>query len=145
MGPWDYVEGGDAEAAVIDIILSTPEFAAAYPDAIVSSDMIGYTSEQRRVVVSQEGAFESFLHIEHPRIDFEVYAERRAVAFDMAKICLASVKYQAGRYVGNGIRLTDCRVEQGLTKVPDKYSESDRYIFSVRLTCVPGTDIAPAT
>lgn len=143
-GPWDFVEGGDVEAAVVDILLNlTPELS--YANATISTNLLDYSVGDRWVMVTQEGSIDAFLHIDRPRIDFEVYAERRSVAFDMAKICLASVKYQAGRYRGNGVFISDCRVEQGLTRVPDKLQESVRYIFSLRLTCVPKEDLPPAS
>jgi hypothetical protein len=143
-GPLEFVMGGDTEAAVVDILLNlTPELA--YANATISTNLLDYMVGDRWVFVTQEGSFESFQHLDHPRIDFEVYAERRSVAFDMAKICLASVKYQAGRYRGNGIFISDCKVEQGLTRVPDKLQEAPRYIFSVRLTCVPKDDLTPSS
>lgn len=140
----EYIEGGDTEAAIIDILFNlTPELGYANPT--ISTNMRGYTVGDRWIEVTQEGSLERFLHIDHPRIDVGVYAERRSVAHDMAKVCLASIKYQAGRYRGNGIFISSCSLEQGLTRVPDKYQESDRYIFSVRLVCVPKENLPPAS
>jgi hypothetical protein len=134
----DFQEQGDAEAALVDIFKNlTPELVFHSGVPVVSTNMIGYHTEQRRIVVIQEGSFEDWPIIDHPRIDVEVYAERRSVARDIAAICLASVKYQMGRYRGNGLFLSDVQVEQGLTRVPDKYEESVRYVFAVRLTTRP--------
>ncbi len=143
MGQPEYIEHGDAEAAVVDILLNfTPElnFFSGRPD--VSTNMLGYVLGDRRIVISQEGSFERWPAIDRPRIDFEVYAERRSVARDIAAICIASVKYQMGRYRGNGLFLSAVKVEQGLTRVPDKYQESVRYVFALRLTTRPSGFLA---
>lgn len=143
MGQPEYIDHGDAEAAVIDILVNlTPElnFFSGRPD--ISTNMLGYNVGDRRIVVSQEGEFENWPVINKPRIDFEVYAERRSVARDIAEICKASVKYQMGRYRGNGLFLSDVKVEQGLTRVPDKYQESVRYVFALRLTTRPSGFLA---
>lgn len=140
----EFIQGGDTEAAVVDILVNlTPELDYASPT--VSTNLVGYVLGDRWIEVTQQGSMETFLHIDRPRIDVEVYAERRSVALDMAKICLASVKFQAGRYRDNGLFLSDCIVEQGITRIPDKLQESVRYVFSVRLTCVPKEALSPAS
>ena len=145
MGQPEYIEHGDAEAAIIDILknhTSELDFVTGHPT--VQADMVGYTVGARWVMVTQEGSLEGWPSIDHPRIDVEVYAERRSVARDIAAICLASVKRAMGAYTGNGLFLSDVKLEQGLTRVPDKYQEAPRYVFAVRLTTVPrGTPLAP--
>lgn len=143
MGQPNFIEHGDAEAAVVYILkYLTPElnFLSGHP--VVQTNMLGYTVGDRWIYVSQEGSFETWPAIDHPRIDVEAYAERRSVARDIAAICLASVKYQMGRYTGNGLFLSDVKVEQGLTRVPDKYQESVRFIFALRLTTRPSGSLA---
>jgi hypothetical protein len=143
-GPMEFIVGGDAEAAVVDILKNlTPELS--YINPTVSTNLVGYTVGARWIEVTQEGSLEKLLHIDSPRIDVGVYAERRSVSHDMAKISLASIKYQAGRYRANGLFISSCTLEQGLTRVSDKLQESSRYIFSVRLVCVPKEEITPAS
>lgn|SRR5574338_223288 len=144
MGQPEYIEHGDAEAAIIDILRTqTPELSFSTGRPTIQADMTGYTVGARWIMVTQEGSLESWPVIDRPRIDFEVYAERRSVARDIAAICLASVKRQMGVYRGNGLFLSDVKLEQGLTRVPDKYEESPRYVFAVRLTTRPYGSLAP--
>jgi len=140
---WEFIEHGDAEAAVVDILKNeTPEldFSTGHPR--VSTDLKGFTDGDRWIEVTQEGSFEEWPTIDHPRIDVGCYAERRSVARDIAAICLASVKYQMGRYRGNGLFLSDVRVEMGLTNTSDRYQEGYRFTFAVRLTTRPSGDLA---
>lgn len=145
MSQWEYIEHGDAEAAIIDILLNyTPELDFAitgHPQ--VRANLVGYTIGDRWILVTQEGSVEKWPAIDKPRIDVEVYAERRSVARDVASISLASIKYHMGRYRGNGLFLSDATVEQGLTRVPDKLQEETRYIFAVRLTTRPYGSVGP--
>lgn len=134
-GPFEYIEDGDAVAAMVDILLNfTPEldFTSGHPT--ISTNLIGYNYGDRWVRITQLGSIEEFISIDKPRIDFEVYAERRSIAFDIAKICKASVKYQIGRYRGFGLVLGDAEIEQGIMEIPDKLEESSRCTFSYRLT-----------
>jgi len=134
----EFIDQGDTEAAIVDILLNlTPELNFSTGHPTVSTNLLGYVYGDRWIVVSQEGSFENFPVVDHPRIDVECLAERRSVARDIAAICLASIKYQMGQYRGNGLFLSDVKVEQGLTRVPDKYEEAVRYIFAVRLTTRP--------
>jgi hypothetical protein len=143
LGQPEYIIHGDAEAAIVDILMNlTPELSFFSGTPTISTNLVGYTVGDRWVMVTQEGSLEEWPVIDRPRIDFEVYAERRSVARDIAAICLASVKYQMGRYTGFGLFLSDARVEQGLTRVPDKYQESVRYVFAVRLTTRPSGFLA---
>lgn len=140
MGQPEFIIHGDAEAAVVDIFTNdTPELPhfPPNPPLHISVNMLGYEAEQRRIVVIQEGATERWPKISRPRIDVEVYAERRSVAKDIAEICLASVKRAMGDYSGFGLFISDVRLEQGITRIPDKLQESSRYLFSVRLTVTP--------
>lgn len=142
---WEFIEHGDVEAAVVDILLNyTPELSV-YPDLMISTNLVGYSFGSRFICVSQEGSIESFPTIDRPRIDIEVFAERRSVARDISSIVLASLKYNMGRYRGNGLFLSDARVEQGLTRVPDKREECERYVFALRLTTRPDGTLIPSS
>lgn len=140
MGQPEYILHGDAEAAVIDILKNdTPQLPhfPPNPPLHIKANLVGYALGERWIVVTQEGALEVWPKIQRPRVDVEVYAERRTVAKNIAEVCLASLKYHMGDYTGFGLTLTDVKLEQGVTRIPDKLGESSRYIFSVRLTVVP--------
>lgn len=142
---WEYIEEGDAEAAVVDILLNeTPELSV-WDDLMISTNLIGYSFGNRFICVSQEGSIDGLPSIDHPRIDVEVFAERRSVARDIAASCLASLKYNKGRYRGNGLFLSDVNVEQGLTRVPDKREGCERYVFAVRLTTKVSGTLIPSS
>jgi hypothetical protein len=133
---WEFIVGGDAEAAVVDILLNrTPELTPFSPT--ISTNLTGYVFGDRWVMVTQEGGFRVWPNIDRPRIDIQVFAERRSVARDIASLCLASIIRASGFYHGHGLTLTDAIVELGLTRVPDRRQEADRYIFALRLTTVP--------
>ncbi len=142
---WEFIQHGDAEAAVVDILLNyTPELAFSTGRPTISTNLIGYEYDDRRIMVSQEGAFESARNIlNHPRIDVECWAEKRSVAHDMADICLASIQYQGGRYRGNGLYLAQADLEMGITKAPDRRQGVVRYIFALRLTTRPSGSLTP--
>ena len=137
---WEYIVHGDAEAAIIDILINdTPELPhfPPHPTLTISSNMIGYEAGDRRIVVTQEGSLRGWPKIDKPRIDIDVLAERRSIAKEIAAISLASIERSMGNYSGFGLILTDVKLEQGITRVPDKLQEAERYIFSIRLTTVP--------
>lgn len=141
MGQPEMIIHGDAEAACVDILrYSTPELPLAsppHPPLRITTNLIGYVPGQRWVVVSQEGASEIWPKISKPRIDIEVFAERRSVAKEICEICLASLKRSMGNYSGFGLFISDCKLEMGSTRVPDKLQETSRYVAAVRLTVVP--------
>ena len=137
---WEYIVHGDAEAAVVDILLNdTPELPhfPPNPPLHITTNMISYDPLERWIVVTQEGSLRTWPKIDRPRIDVEVLAERRSVTHDIASIALASIERAMGAYQGFGLTITDVKLEQGITRVPDKLQETSRYIFSVRLTTVP--------
>lgn len=139
---YEYITFGDTEAAIVDILTNhTPELDLADGRPRVSTNFIGYEYGMRWITVSQEGGFVRWPNINRPRIDIQVLAERRSVAHDIADICLASIRRWMGRYRGYGLVLTDAIVELGLTRVPDRRQEADRYIFALRLTTRPDDSI----
>ena len=139
---YEYITFGDTEAAIVDILTNhTPELDFADGRPRVSTNFIGYEYGMRWITVSQEGGFVRWPNINRPRIDIQVLAERRSVAHDIADICLASIRRWMGRYRGYGLVLTDAIVELGLTRVPDRRQEADRYIFALRLTTRPDDSI----
>lgn len=137
---WEMIIGGDAEAAVRDILANlTPELpiGGAHPPLNITTNLINYDPGERWIEITQEGATDGFVKIQHVRVDVAVLAERRSVAKDIAEIALASIHRWKGNYTGFGLRICDVATEMGITRVPDKLQETSRYIFSVRLTVVP--------
>lgn len=136
----EYIIHGDAEAAVVDILkYDTPELPLAppHPTLHISTNMLTYDPGERWIVVTQQGATETWPKISRPRIDIEVFAERRSVAKEICEICLASLKRSMGNYSGFGLFISDCKLEMGATRIPDKLQETTRYVAAVRLTVVP--------
>lgn len=137
---WEYLVHGDSEAAIVDILKNdTPELPhnPPHPTLHITTNMVSYNPLERWVIISQEGSIRGWPKIDRPRIDVQVLAERRSVAHEIASIALASIERAKGSYFGFGLTITDVKLEQGLTRVPDKLEETSRYIFSVRLTTVP--------
>lgn len=140
---WELIVPGDAEAAVIDILDNhTPELSGL--GITFSSDLTGYEPGARWVMVTQEGSSANWPKVDKPRIDIEVFAAVREDAHDIAALCQATVLRAMGNYSGKGLKITDAKVELGLTRVPDKLQETPRYILALRLTTVPyGTPLTP--
>lgn len=137
----DYVNFGDIEAAVVDYYINDcPLLIAHIPVTNISTNMVGYVDGDRWIQITQQGSVEVWPTVDRPRIDVEVYAERRSVALDLANIALGYLKMMPGNYTGFGLTVTDCKREQGITRIPDPYIESSRYIFARRLTTRPVGD-----
>jgi hypothetical protein len=140
MGQPEMIIFGDAEAAVVDILQNdTPELPhfPPNPPLTITTNLVGYEPDDRWIEVVQEGASMTWPKIQRVRIDLMVYAERRSVAKDICEICLASLMRSMGDYRGFGLFISDCKLEQGATRVPDKLQETSRYVAAVRLTIVP--------
>lgn len=136
---WEYIVQGDVEAAAISILKDAPELTG-FPGGAprVSSDLQGYQKHSRWLTVSREGGILNWPKIEKPRLDFNVYAEKRSVAHDLAQVALAVMFREMGSaFPDFGLRITDVKVETGLVRVPDKETGSPRYVFALRLTCLP--------
>lgn len=134
---------GDTEGLIVDILNNhTPELIPY--GVTISTDLRGYDTGVRWVMVTLEGGFNSIWNvINRPRIDFQVRAELRSVAHDIGQICMASI-YRAVPYSAYGATLSSVMTELGLTNVPDKEEEASyRYIFSIRATCTVDPDSAP--
>lgn len=140
MGQPEMIIQGDAEAALVDILRTlTPELptGGSHPPLNISTSMIGYEPGDRRIVITQQGGVEGFVKIARPRLDVEVFAERRSIAKDIIEICLGSIKRQMGAYSGFGLFISDVTIEMQPANIPDKMQETARYVAAVRLTVVP--------
>lgn len=139
MTTWDYILQGDVEAAVVSILKNDSRltsFSGGAPR--ISSDLVGYLMGARWITVSREGGNISWPKVDRPRVDFNVYGPTRTVAHDMAQVAQAVMFQIAGTaYPTYGIFISDVQVETGLFRSPEKETGASRYIFSLRLACVP--------
>lgn len=136
---WQYIKQGDSEAACVSILRTATEISA-FPGGApnVSTNVVGYTMGDRWIMVSREGGTTVWPSVDKPRIDFNVYAETRAVAHDLAQVAIAVMFRAMGqRYATYHLFLTDVTMETGLVRVPDKPTGAERYIFALRLTITP--------
>lgn len=138
---WQYVLQGDVEAACINLLKDAPEitgFAGGAPR--VSSDLQGFQMGARWVMVSREGGSLAWPKIDYPRLDFNIYGETRKVAHDLAQVAQAVMfRSMDSTFPQFGVRITNVKVETGILRAPDPSTGSLRYVFALRLTCVPFT------
>lgn len=137
---YPFVVQGDVISAVIDILTNqTPELAAMAGDTPrVSGDLRGYDSPMRWIAVHTYGGNTRYPKINKPRVDFEILAERGSVAREMGRIIEASMFRAMGyRSTTTGVSMSDVKTEMGLNEIPDKLSDSPRYVLSLRLTITP--------
>lgn len=130
---------GDTEAACIAILGTATEitgFAGGAPR--ISGDMVGYQMGVRWIKVSREGGAKVWPRIDRPRIDFNVLAETRTAAHDIAQVAEAVMIRAMGQaFPQYGLFLSDVREETGPVRVDDPKTGSPRYVFALRLTVVP--------
>lgn len=130
---------GDAESAVISMLTGSSElmgFPGGSPT--VSSDLQGYQAGMRWMTVQRQGGSLFWPRIDKPRIDVNVFAETRTVAHDLAQVAQAVCLREMGQpFPSANVFVSDVRIETGLIRVPDPPTGSHRYLFSLRLTCVP--------
>lgn len=129
---------GDAEAAVVDILLNDADLLAAFPAVNVSTDLVGYQESLQWVEVARKGGnITAWQAVEKARIDFYIYAPVRSQAADIGQLVMRAVFAAMGSYVGKGCRLQGGVIETGLTRTPDRATAGARYVMSFRLTFTP--------
>ena len=136
---WEYIKHGDTEAAVINILRNDTHIIN-FPDGAptVSADYVGYTMGDRWIMVSREGGSKTWPSIDRPRIDFQVLAERRAVALELAQVAEAVVFQQVGQaFPTYGVFIASVVEETAPFRAPDRETGSTRYVFALRFTCKP--------
>lgn len=139
MEKWNYVLQGDVEAAIIYILRNASEiinFSGGAPE--VSSTLDGYVPGDRWITVSLEGGNLKWPRVMNARADFNVFADSRTTAHDMAQVALAVLFREMGQPTPY-VRITDLKVETGLMRADDRLNDSARYLFALRVTYVPIT------
>lgn len=135
--PYDYPLQGDSEAACVDILTNDPDLQAAFPTVRVATDLVGYTDGLQWVEVARKGGNTVSFVMDKPRIDFYIYGDTRANAYDISALVQRALLNSQTNYVGKGVRIQTVKVETGITRVPDRLNESSRYVLSLRLTVTP--------
>ncbi len=130
---------GDSEAAIIQLIDEAEEiadFVGGAPE--VRGDLNGYQAGARWITVQRQGGSLFWPRIDKPRIDVNVFAETRTVAHDLAQVAQAVCLRGMGQaFPSANVFVSDITIETGLLRVPDPPTDSHRYLFALRLTCVP--------
>lgn len=126
---------GDEEKFCIDLLRADAALIAAYPTAFVSADLINYQKGKNWVeVVAKGGNILDGRKISKPRMDFYTFGEDRKAAREIGQLTIEAFQRAVGRYSADGMTLCDSRVETGLVRVPDKQTDANRYVLSLRLT-----------
>ncbi|HLL68814.1 MAG TPA: hypothetical protein VK453_24335 [Micromonosporaceae bacterium] len=131
-----YVVFGDAEAAVVDILRDSTQVDAFNP--VISTDLIGYTAGDKWVQVRRTGGIPTlWMHVDNPLIAFDVHADDKGVALDLADAARGAV-FAARGYSGRGLQLYDITDTTGLTWAPDEAQpDVPRYQFTLSLVTRP--------
>lgn len=140
MDKFPYVLMGDLEGAIIHILSNAPEitgFAGGAPT--VSSTLDGFRRTNNRwIAVSLEGGGDQYPVIAKSRVDFNVFAETRTIAHNLAQIAMAVIFRERGQpFPAYRVRYHDVKVETGLVRADDKLSDSPRYLFALRIHHAP--------
>lgn len=144
---YPYIQHGDGEAAVVDILTNyTPELTAycttnSVTLPVVATNLIGYQKGTLWVLVELEGGSYKFLHQKRSRIDITVYGpdgkDARGIAYDVSAIIQASLfAWQTG-YKGHGVNYQTVQIETDIFRGNDKEDDPVRYIQSLRLLLLP--------
>lgn len=129
---------GDTEAAVVAILSAASALTALVPSANISTDLVGYQSGSSWIEVSLEGGTYVYPKFYRPRLDLYVYAPTRTEAIDICHMASAVLYKAAGlSTVYFGTKILDVSTELGPTRVPDRETETPRYVMSFRLTVSP--------
>lgn len=129
----EFIAFGDAEAAAVEILRASPDVTAYAPG--ISTDLIGWRAPQRWVRVVRSGGNPlNWLALDGPRLTFDVFAEDKAVAHDMAQAARAAMFARIGNYTGNRLRLANVTDAAGLAWLhdPDEPLVA-RYVFALNL------------
>jgi hypothetical protein len=134
---WPLIVHGDIEGACLDILKNATEIQALTLDGI-SSNLKDYRRGKKWIqVVREGGALPWPKKADKSRVDFMCFGNTRPEAHNIAQVAQAVLCRAMGAYVGFGVRLIDVKTETGVYRLPDKDTDSPRYMFSLRITCTP--------
>jgi hypothetical protein len=128
---------GDEEKFAMDLLRADSFLLSLYPDCTISGDLIGYQKGRNWVqVVAKGGNILDATKISKPRIDFYILGANRESARKIGQLVMRAFLLKAGFYTVDQMTLSDVKVETGLVRVPDKATDADRYVLSLRLTVI---------
>lgn len=129
---------GDAESAVVAMLLASSEVTALTPSGI-STSLVGYVRGQLWVTVSRTGGVvvSQSRKIDRPRIDVQVTGQKRSETLRLISTIQGVLLRDSQNYTGNGLRMTAATVETGITRLDDKPEDMCLYVLALRLTCLP--------
>lgn len=139
MEKFPLVVQGDIESALVKILQTAPEltgYAGGAPT--ISPTLDGYQIGQRWITVSSEGGSFSWPKLYNARVDFNVFAEKRKVAYALAQLALGILFREMGQPSATyGVRTANIKVETGLVRADDALNDQPRYLFALRISYVP--------
>lgn len=125
---------GDAEAAVVDILVA----ADGFENVNVATNLIGYSTGRWLRVIRTGGIPTMWMRVDNPVIEVAAYAADKGEALDLANAARAAILAARGQYVGNGLALYDVVDNDGLAWSPDEQNpELARYVFALALVTKP--------
>lgn len=124
---------GDVEKVICDILRNTPAMAPYDPIGI-GTDLIGYTSPARWLLVTRVGGEPTlWRQLDNPHVRIAAYGEDKGEALDLA-IVARDVIFHARGSGGDGIELYDVDEDEGLQWSPDERDPTiPRYTFTLAL------------
>lgn len=127
---------GDAEAAVVAILQSSPALAGID----VATDLAGFTSGRWLRVIRTGGIPTLWMRVDNPVMAIAAYGPDKASALNLAGTARGAIYAARGTYVGNGLALYDVMDVDGLSWSPDELNpELPRYVFTLALVTKPST------
>lgn len=124
---------GDIEKVIADLLRDSTA-VDAYAPVRVGTDLIGYTSPDRWLLVTRTGGEPTLWRgMDNPQMKVTAYAEDKGTAWDLAATA-RDVVFQSRGLVADGLELYDIDEQQGLTWSPDEEDPTiPRYTFTLVL------------
>jgi hypothetical protein len=136
----EYVDFGDAEAAVCDILRADAHVSSF--NAIIATDLAGYAYPARRLRVSRTGGAPTmWMRVDNAEIAIESSAESKAAALDMVTAARAAVFAARGSFTGRGLSLFDVADLAGGLAWTQDAADPDvaRYVDRLSIVTRPAT------
>jgi len=103
--------------------------------APATTNLTGWRAGQRRIIVTRIGGVPQIPYrVDVPRLDVDVYADKKETAHDLAQAARARLhELPNGDHTDLGAVVCDVRDEGGLQWLPDPDTNAPRYLFTVAL------------